>query len=71
MIKLYGIPNTCRKNIISDFIKTLQVSSKVIHCKKHLAVIASLGNEAWTVIKSSLLPSSNLAAGATAEPLQT
>ena len=60
-----------QKKIISAFIKTLQVSSKLVHFKKHLAGEASLGIEAWTVIKCSLLPSSNFAAGATAEPLQT
>ena len=59
-----------QKKIISAFTKTLQVSSKVVHFKKHLAGKASLGNKAWTAIKCSLLPSSNFAAGATAEPLQ-
>ena len=59
-----------QKKIISAFIKTLQVSSKLVHFKKHLAGEASLGIEALTVIKCSLLPSSNFAAGATAEPLQ-
>ena len=59
-----------QKKIISAFIKTLQVSSKLVHFKKHLAGEASLGIEAWTVIKCSLLPSSNFAAGATAEPPQ-
>ena len=60
-----------QKKIISAFIKTLQVSSKVVHFKKHLAGKAFLGNDAWTAIKCSLFPSSNFAAGATAEPLQT
>ena len=55
-----------QKKIISAFIKTLQVSSKVVHFKKHLAGEAFLGNDAWTAIKCSLFPSSNFAAGATA-----